>query len=369
MMSFSNNIASRFFRESFPPPKFLEMPAVGLSISDGAISAIELARERDSFAVQRFGRRVLPPGAISGGYIFDKDRVFSELKSLKADLQFDFVNVSLSEEKAYLFKTRIPKVARGEIRGILDLTLEEHVPLKATEAIFDYIVINTAGHEAEDHSEVSVTVLPEKVVAIYSELLRSAGFIPLSFEIEAQAIARSVVGNGDRDPYLVVNFGETRTGLFIICDEVVHFTSTVAIGGQQMTAAIAKYLSVGIAEAEAIKTERVALKDGKNAHLFLSLMNTLSVLKDEVNKLLLYWHTHKELGGEAGKKIKKIILCGRDAGLSGFDDYFSLALSLPVEIGNVWRNVCSFEDCIPPIPFEDSLDYAAAVGLALPRLY
>lgn len=357
----------RFFHQFFPPPKFLEMPAVGLSISDSAVSAVELSRERDSFAVRRFARRVLPAGVISGGYINDKDRLLALLKEIKSEVKTCFVNLSLSEEKAYLFKVLIPFAPRNDTRGIIDLMLEEHVPLKASEAVFDYVVVNETEREPGGHCEVVVTALPQKTAEIYSALVRSAGFIPLSLELDAQAAARAVVREGDRDAYLIANVGESRTGLFIVSEGTVHFTSSVAVGGQQITAAIAKHLSVEAAEAESIKKERTAVADGKNARLFLSFMNTLSVLKDETNKLLLYWHTHQEADG-GGKKIKKIILCGRDAGLSGFDDYFSFALSLPVEIANVWRNVCSFDEYIPPIPFADSLDYAAAVGLALPRL-
>jgi len=42
-------------------------------------------------------------------------------------------------------------------------------------------------------------------------------------------------------------------------------------------------------------------------------------------------------------------------------------LQSKVEVGNVWRNTFSFEEYIPPILFDESLDYAAAVGLALPK--
>ena len=150
-------------------------------------------------------------------------------------------------------------------------------------------------------------------------------------------------------------------------DEVVHFTSTVAIGGRHITEAIAKYLSVSVAEAAAIKQEHAAFKNRKNMDLFFSLMNAVSALKDELNKLSVYWSTHKDQAGEQERKITKIVLCGRDAGLSGFADYLSLSLQSRVEVANVWQNAFSLDEYIPPLPFDESLDYAAAVGLALPK--
>lgn len=357
----------RLFYEFFSPPAFLDMPAIGLSISDTAISVIELVRKKDAYAVGRFGRSILPSGAISGGYVNDKDSVVVELRRMKETMKLDFIHASLSEEKAYLFDTRIPYVQKKEIRGTLEFKLEENVPIPASEAIFDYTVIPRHISSHNNHIDVNVTVLPRKVVDTYIELITEAGLIPLSFEIEAQAVARAVVPRGDTGTYLVVNFGENKTGLFIVSNEVVHFTSTVGIGGANITAAIAKYLSVSIKEAEVVKREHAALKDRKNMDLFFSLMNAISALKDEVNKLSMYWHTHKDGAGEMGQKIQKIVLSGRDAGLSGFDDYLSLSLGLPVTVGNVWVNTFSFHEYVPPLTLGESLDYAAAIGLAMPK--
>lgn len=360
-------IRHSLFQQFFPPPKFLEMPAVGLDISDAAVSAIELVRRKRAFAVGRFGRRALPRGSMVGGYVHDKEAVVEELRKLKDALNLDVVNASLSEENAYLFKTKIPRVSRKEIRGVLEFKLEENVPIAAADAIFDYSLITQTGHESKDHLDVGVTVLPKKVVEVYTELLDAAGLVPLSFEIEAQAISRAVVGRGDRDTYLIVNIGESKTGLFIVSDEVVHFTSTVGVGGAHLTEVIAKYLSVSALEAESIKREPTAFKGKENADLFLAIAKTISVLRDEMGKLSVYWSTHKDPAGEVGKKIAHIILCGRDAGIANMAEYLALFFDSPVSVGNVWRNVCSFEEYIPPLLFGESLDFAAAVGLALPK--
>lgn len=366
MLQATQSFTHRMFHEFFPPPRFLEMPAVGLNIGDDAISAVELVRRKNAYAVGRFGQRPLPPGAISGGYVNDKDSVIAELRGLKDELRLTFVNASLSEEKAYLFRTSIPRVSRKEIRSVLEFKLEENVPLPAHESIFDYSVIRESGH-SEDHFDVSVTVLPEKVVATYGELINGAGLTAFSFETEAQAIARAVVQKGDRRTSLIVNFGEAKSGLFIVSDEVVNFTSTVAIGGVHIVEALAKSLSVGKEEAKAILREPVALRDRKNMDLFFSLMSMIAALKDEVGKLSMYWQTRKENDKDTGKKIERIILTGRNAAFPGFDDYLALSLNTPVSVGNVWVNTCSFSDYIPPIPFAESLDFAAAVGLALPK--
>ena len=169
--------------------------------------------------------------------------------------------------------------------------------------------------------------------------------------------------------FLIINMREESTGLSIVSRGVVQFNLTIPIGGDALTNALEKHFSVDTATAERIKEERGFVKNPENMELFFSLMNTVSAISDEANKLLIYWQTHQNTAGRSGTKIEKVILCGRDANLAGFDEYLGSALKVPVEIGNVWQNAFSHEAYIPAISFLDSLDYASAIGLALPHNY
>lgn len=356
----------KVFFKFFPTPKFLEMPAVGLDISDTAIRFVELVKTAEGFKVGRFGERDIPEPLV--GTDFLASRGFEGfLSTFEQEHKLTFVNASLPEEKAYLFKVELPKVRREEIRSMLEFRLEEFVPLPAGEAVFDYD-IGKNRQPGDKQLDLSVTVLPRKVVDGYLTLFKTAGFQPLSFEIEGQAIARAVIGKGDNRTIMIVNFSETRTTMFIVSNGVVNFSSTIGLGGATLTTAIKKNYNVSFAEAEHLKRERGFRATRKDTDLFFAIVNSLSVLRDEIGRLASYWRTHSANRGEEVGEIEHIILCGRDSGLDGFLEYFSLNLNLPVELANVWTNVCSFEDYIPPIPFSESLKYAAAVGLALVRV-
>jgi Tfp pilus assembly PilM family ATPase len=81
-------------------------------------------------------------------------------------------------------------------------------------------------------------------------------------------------------------------------------------------------------------------------------------------KHFIYWHTHQE-GNKDHPTIKKIILCGGDSNLIGLAEYFAVSTKNPVEMANVWTNITNTEKHVPEIRFEQSLTYAAALGLAL----
>lgn len=360
----SLNRMKKSFSDFFPLPAFLATRPMGLALTQRYVHIVEFVKKSQGLALGHFAVRRIPAGAIQEGYVNDKTAVIEILRSLQKELAMEFVSATLPEEKAYLFKTELPKEAEENIREAVELRLEENVPLAATDVIFDYAVI--PGPDSQDHIDVSVSVLPTKVVTTYLEILKEAGLKPVSFGVEAQALSRALVPRGNVGTFMLVNVGETRTTLSVVSREVVQFSLMIPVGGDALTSALEKRFSVDTVEAKKIKEERGFVKIRGNMELFFSLMNTVSAIKDEISKLFAYWQTHQNPPGSVGKKIEKIILCGRDSNLVGFDEYLSVAMKVPVEIGNVWQNAFSFEESIPSISFLDSLDYGSAIGLALP---
>lgn len=356
-------IKKNLFLRYFPAPDFLKMSSIGLDISDGSIRFVELIDYRGKKILSRFGRIDLPENVVLKGDIVDKERLVEILKKLKNKHDFSFVRISVIESSSYIFKTKIPitkNMDRDSLKGSLSFKLEENVPVRSDEAIFDFDIINWG----EKNLEVVVSVLPKKNVDQFINVFDEAGLIPLSLEVEAQAITRSVVPYNNNQTFMIVDFRNARTGISIISDGVVQLTSTIDVGGDDLVRAIEKHLGVSKKEAKKIKEERGFIKQDSKDDLFYAMMNSISVLKDEMNKYLFYWNGHKE-NSKKGKLVKKIILCGENGALRGLDDYFSLSMKLGVEKANVWGNILSLEDFVPEMTFRESLEYATAIGLAM----
>lgn len=351
------------FYQFFPPPQFLQMPAVGLDISDTAMRFVELVEKRKGFEIGKFGELAIPRGVIESGEVKKPADLNALFVKLKKAYNLEFVSVSLPEEKAYLFDLRLPAMKRSALHNAIELALEEHVPIKAEEALFDYDVVK----EDQSFCKVVVSVVPRALVDGYLEAFQGSGITPVAFEVEAHAVARATVPHEDKGTYMLVDFGKTRTGIAIVSEGAVQFTSTVPVGGGLLTGAIAKSLSVSYEEAEKIKQEK-GISEG-NAHddLSLSLMSTISILRDEINKHKTYWQERMDDYGKQRPSIQKIFLCGGDSNLAGFLDYLSSGVVVPVEFASVMTNVNTLDEYIPEISFSDSLRYATAIGLALRR--
>lgn len=345
----------------FPTPAFLRMSSVGLDISDKSIKYIELAESKGSLRVLRYGEALVPPGVIVSGKIEDKKKMIEILKALKKKESLKFIRASLPEEQIYSFEIQVPSGKEESVREAIELSLEEHIPIKAQDATFDFEVIRNDGKNIL----ASVSAAPISFVDSYVDIFESAGLIPLSFELEAGAIAMAIIPKGEKKYFMVVDFGQTRTGISIIGDETVKFTTSIDLGGFALSRMIEKSVGVSFEEAEKLKVSVGLNSSTDNKEVYNAILSGIGVLRDEINKHYVYWQTHKDESGGVRSKIDKIIFCGGNANLFGLVEYLESTLRTDVEIGNPWINIFDLKDEVPGIPRDEALSYTPALGLAL----
>lgn len=355
------NSFNKFFLRFFPLPNFLIAPSFGLDISDESLKFAELVTTKNGIKLGRYGERKIPAGIIESGKIKDSAKMREILISLRKEQGIKFARVSLPDEQVYLFVLRLEKLGLKSVREGIELVLEEYVPIPAEEAIFDYDLIR----EDEKSLEVQVAVIPKNVIENYLSIFRNASISVRSFEPETQAISRAVIKKNDLETYMVVDFGKIRTSIFIVSRGIVVFSSTVDIGGNSLNNLIQKNSKVSFEEAEKIKLQYGLQRNVKDKEIFAVLLNGISVLRDEIAKHFLYWHTHKDEGGRDRLPIKKIILCGASSNLKGFSEYLSVSLKSKLEMADVWVNTIEAKNNIPELNYNQSLAFATALGLAL----
>lgn len=350
----------------FPPPHIMSFPCVGVDISDTSLKYIQFERthSRDSFLnLTHWGDIDIPSGVVERGNVHDVDKLTAVLGEVKERCGARYVNVSLPEERAYLFETTLPsKTSKSDIRGLLEFRLEENVPLSPRDAYFDYAYV---GKNPKNHTiNVAVAVYAQSTINNYYEACTRAGLVPLAFEIEAQAIARATVPKSNEGTYMIVDFGKTRMGVGIVHHGVLMYTSTIEVAGSQMSQDMRAILGdLSESELTEIKNTKGLIHTKENEAIATALEKHASVIVDEVSIRMHYWHT-RDIDREE-REIKKIIVCGGSANLLGFTEFLSNKLEVAVERAQVWENAFPFDERIPPITRRYSYGYATAIGLAL----
>jgi Tfp pilus assembly PilM family ATPase len=333
-------LAQKFFN-LFPTPKFLDIPHAGLDISDDAVRCIEYSRGTHGHFIHHFASKDLAPGIIENGEIKNKEALIEALMTLSQEAKIHVVKVSLPEEKMYLFKTQVPSVSKKDIRQNVEFKLEENVPLTVEETVFFFDLIpNSTGvvmEGGEVGNIVGVSVAPRSLVLSYLEVIEAAGISVFAFEIQAKALARMLVPKGSSGTDIIVHIMNNKTGIYVVCGGVVCFTSTVPWGNTMMA----------------------STKDHKA---------NFNDLKKHLQDIDMYWKEHG-----LGTPISRVVFVGKGALTDGLISECSTVFSgkrepkVRLEIGKVWQNIFSHNSYIPPISYEESLEYAVSAGLALPE--
>ena len=330
---------SRLF-DFFPIPKRLSMHTSGVAISDRAIQFVDFSHKKHT-ELESFGEIMLTDKSLDEGSIINADLFAKSLKELRDKHKLELVEVSIPEEKSYLFKTTVLGENIREIQNNIELHIQENVPFKTSEIVFDFSII---GEEENGKRDVIVSVLPKVVVDQYLNAFHSAGLTPTSFQVESQAVTQAVVPKENKDHVLVVNIQYDKVGFYIVTGQTVRFSSTVQIDTTPSEVIILD------------GTQRSKKDDNPY----------LSILVREIRKILTYWRTHD--GSKDSYSIRHIYLTGTIKEELKMTDYIGNNISIPVEVSNVWQNSFSFDEMIPKMKRKDSLRYSAAIGLALDDL-
>lgn len=340
------------------------MPATGVDISDRSIKYVVLSHEYGSPHLLSYGESALTPGIVEGGRVRDVEQLSGALHQACEKLSRREIILSLPEERAYTFFLSIPKMPRKDIRASIELQLENQIPVPAQSVLFDYDLITERTDGAYD---LVVSAISREDVNEYAHACQGALLTPNAFEIEAHAIARALLLPQVKETVLIIDMGKTRTGLIIVANNQVAFTSTVqGIGGEDITTVVQKSLKISRDTAEQYKIKRGLSRSQENRDVFYALIPMVSVLKDEIMRRREYWNVReREARGNTIEPISRIILTGGQSTLPGLDEYLSENLACPVEIVSPWLNVTHFDGGVPPVSLNESLGYTTAIGLAL----
>jgi len=347
------------YSKLFTPPKFLEMPAVSLEILPTGISYLLTKNTEKGLLPDIYGFVPLAEGVISENEIVKKETVIKALIEIRKKTNVSFVRFSIPEEKTYIFKTHLPNLTPKETHDILDFKIEENVPLSAKEAVFDYdIVPNTKYGEGRD---IVVSVAPLKLVEDLQTIFETAGLTPIFFSPESNNVAKSVIKDSNEQVIVVVNIKETNIILSLVIYGVVCQTSSINFGSSTITDLLAKYFKVSKEEALKIKKEKLYSDNSDNMEIFSYLINTVSAIKDEIYKFISYCNERADVVSQ----VDKIILCGQDAQIVGFDKYLEVNLGMNVSVANIWVNNFDLDSYVPEIGRQDSQQLIVVNGLNL----
>lgn len=337
----------------------------GLDFSDTTIKVAELEGQEGDVRLKSIGRYTIPDGIIVDGNIKEPEELASLIKiacqrAKPRPILAKYVVYSLPETKGFIRVMKVPSLAGEALREAVFKEAQQVFPLNLEEAYVDWSVLGTG---ADGSLEVIVAAVPERLVDEYSAVMRLAGLVPVSAEIESVAIVRSLIHkhNAER-PVMIIDLGRDRTGFIICKDLTIQFTATIPVSGKEMNKAIAKRFNISEARAEELKLQCGYRNEGECIEVYKVMDENLQEMIEYMGKLLGYYgdrHKNEE-------EIGKVVICGGEAKLEGLLSLLSFHIKREVERGDPWVNILNAKRKeLPPLSRQESLVFVTVLGLAL----
>lgn len=350
----------------------IEPDAFGLDISSETFKFVQMRRRKKDAKLTAFGFGDFPKGCVVDGEIRNEAEVVKILKSAfvkpaQGRLSTNHVVCSLPEEHSFTRVIQLPKMNAKEAQEAVQWEIEQNIPLAIHDVYYDWQMVPTG--EKVGHQDVLVSAVPKKLVDGYISVLRACNLAVKGLEVESVSIARAVIKDLATDgAVLVVDLGATATSFIIFSGEALQFTSSVPVAGNKMIEAIGKTLGVDHQEGKKLFYDVGLDKNPDGGKTYGALEPIVKDLADQIKNYISFYeghamHEHKATGPVM---IKKVLLCGGVANLTGLNVYLGLALKIPVETANPWANILKSPlREVPGLSYRRSLSYTTVLGLAL----
>lgn len=356
------------FKFLLKPIYHLEPPALGIDISDLSFKVVEIMKHQDHHELVRYGEYEIPAGIIEKGILKQEDAL---TKTLVAGLESImgrhfhkyYLVASLPEQETFLRIVPLSPERTENIEESIRQEIEANIPIAPNDLYVDSQVLPK---HAEDTTTAVLLVATSKEIADpYIRAMKNAGLNLKALELESQALARSVVPFEFTKPAMVVDFGATSTGISILAEGIIEFTSTLPFGGRNLEQTIKTKLGVSAEDARTLKINVGMDRTQEQGRVFDALKSSIDTLIQQIQDYISYHYDHR-VAGLSSESLQAIFLSGGDANLIGLSSYISLKLKIPTTLANPFVNIVSKNaQEVPAIPYTSALKYAVALGLAL----
>jgi len=342
---------------------YTDKPVFGFDIGRSSIKIMQVdASAKGKSKVVGYGTTFFDPKAIQKGVIVDFEAVAKATKEL-FDTQFvgtlttKRVAFSIPNEYSFSRVLSLPRMNAKELRAAVLSEASRTIPMKNEELYIDYEI----GAEVSGNlQEIQLVATPRSIVDSFMTLSNILDLEVALVETNIAAVSRIVThAEGYDIVSLIIDLGSTAADLSIYDGTTVRITGTADCGSEDITAMIAKKLTVSITQAHTIKTRYGIEPSKKQGEILDSIKPELDKLLGEIRKMIRYYDERAAEGLEIGQ----IIILGGGANLPGLSGYITNQIRIPTRLCDPWQNI-TFGGLQAPHQLETTL-YTTAAGLSL----
>jgi type IV pilus assembly protein PilM len=258
--------------------------SLGLDIGSSYVKLVALSRRPDHWALRHVALSPLPEGSIVDGEVMDSGAVADSIEALFTQLGLEEKRVisGISGRAVIVKPIRIPTADPDELAQSVSWVAEQYLP-SLDDVNLDYHVISTG----EDSTEVLLVAAKRERLEGHLMILRLAGLEALAIDVDSFALGNCfelAEPEAARGTAALVNVGASMTNVNVLAAGSPRFTRDISFGGSNFTEALARELSLSVADAE--RAKRGELPDADADAVDAVVGETTLELVDEISRTL-----------------------------------------------------------------------------------
>ncbi len=313
---------------------------IGLSISDASIEMIQVTKSgKNKAKIISTATGPIPAGIINRGVIKDHEKLIQVLNKVYESAKpkpFNTkdVSVSLPDNVAFTHVFKFPgALNENDVASTLKFEAEDIIPYPIDDLYVTFKIIK----QNEEKTDVLFVGAPKDIIDGYVTTLEEAGYKIKQLEIEANALIRVLIpGIAKGKAVMIMDLGGTNTRFTLADEEGLNGSFSLPVGGNAITEAIAKELSISGREAEALKKKK---SKGKKAKVIEKAIDEYLEKIVEKAEKVIEWYGREDEG-----QLDKMVLTGGGSGLPDLTEKLSQKLtarklSMDIVMGSPWQNI------------------------------
>lgn len=335
---------------------------VGLDIGSHAIKVCQLKRTSNGYSIITLGSTVLPEGAVEDGTLNDPEVVSKAISDLFQNLKIKNkkIGFSISGYSVIVKKVNLAIMEEAQLEEHIMAEAEQYIPFDIEDVYLDFQDLKT-GHQETDRTDVMLVAAKKEIVDDYLDMLRSLNLNPVIVDVDGFALENTYEYNYQKNENVaLVDIGASKMSINILSQGISVVARDIIVGSRQLTEQIQNVFDIDFEEAEALKLGSIQSED-KREEIEEIFSTTCTQWILEIKKAIDLYHSN-----HPDQPLKRLILSGGGAKVSGLLDFLAQETDLQVELFNPFLNMTSNSKQIDPDYLNNiGPEMAIAAGIAL----
>ncbi len=339
----------------------------GIDVGSSSIKVVQLRKKAGKAILETYGTLALGPyeegGTVGQITNLPPEKIAPALLDLIREAQVTAKNCALSipSTSSLMLIIEVPStISEKDLPSVIPTEARKYIPVPMNEISLDWWMIPKSDSESSvdaTKNEVLIAAVHNDALERNQNIMKEAKLTPSFYEIEVFSLLRSVLGR-ELTPVMIVDIGAGKTKVSIVEFGVVRSFHIINRGGNDITSALSKSLSMTYNRAEELKRE-FGMKGSPDVPEMANIVRiSADYILAEVNTVILSFEK------KYNRSISKVVFTGGGAMLLGFIEYASKAVSVPVAEGNPFSKV-EAPKFLEGVLSSVGAEYSTAVGLAI----